>query len=448
MSSDKNAIEVNNISKCYQVYNKPVQRLKQLLFAKQKGHATRVERLHCDEFWALQDINFVLPRGETLGVVGKNGSGKSTLLQIIAGTLTPTTGSVAINGRVAALLELGAGFNNEFTGRENVYLNASLLGLNKEQVDAKLDDILAFADIGHFIDSAVRSYSSGMLVRLAFAIQAQLDPEILIVDEALAVGDAKFQAKCFNRLKKLKENGTSILFVSHATEQIVTHCDRAILLNDGLLIAQDKPKVVVNQYLDLLFGKNSKANKEEKAVAMKGLQVSHDDTPDRMEWQDGLRYENRLNYNPSEYRWGDKCAEIVDFVLSQGANNYPVILKSNQDIRLKFRVKFSQKIVRPIFGFAVKTKDGVTIYNTNTELQDVAVIDFTQPGQEMDIEVAMPVQLYQGDYFISVGIASCDASGTVIPHDRRYDSIHITVETTNEFIGLVDLGAKISCDAK
>ncbi|EPC9246847.1 ABC transporter ATP-binding protein, partial [Shigella flexneri] len=242
MSSDNYAIEVKNISKCYQVYNKPVQRLKQILFGKQKEHTERVQRVNYDEFWALQDINFVLPRGETLGVVGKNGSGKSTLLQIIAGTLTPTSGSVTINGRVAALLELGAGFNNEFTGRENVYLNASLLGLSKEQVDNKLDDILAFADIGHFIDSAVRSYSSGMLVRLAFAIQAQLDPEILIVDEALAVGDAKFQAKCFNRLKKLKENGTSILFVSHATEQIVTHCDRAILLNDGLLLAQDRPK--------------------------------------------------------------------------------------------------------------------------------------------------------------------------------------------------------------
>lgn len=448
MSSDNNAIEVKNISKCYQVYNKPVQRLKQLLFAKQKEHTERVERVNYDEFWALQDINFILPRGETLGVVGKNGSGKSTLLQIIAGTLTPTTGSVDIKGRVAALLELGAGFNNEFTGRENVYLNASLLGLNKDQVDNKLDDILAFADIGHFIDSAVRSYSSGMLVRLAFAIQAQLDPEILIVDEALAVGDAKFQAKCFNRLKKLKENGTSILFVSHATEQIVTHCDRAILLNDGLLLAQDQPKMVVNQYLDLLFGKKSKADQDGNFTDETDKDILLTNPSGSTEWQDGLGYNNRLNYNPSEYRWGDKCAEIVDFVLSQGKTHYPVILKNNENIEFKFKVKFSQKIVRPIFGFAVKTKDGVTIYNTNTELQDVAIVDFAQPGQDINIDVSMPVQLYQGDYFISVGIASCDASGTVIPHDRRYDSIHITVETTNEFIGLVDLRAKISCDAK
>lgn len=448
MSSDNYAIEVKNISKCYQVYNKPVQRLKQILFGKQKEHTERVQRVNYDEFWALQDINFVLPRGETLGVVGKNGSGKSTLLQIIAGTLTPTSGSVTINGRVAALLELGAGFNNEFTGRENVYLNASLLGLSKEQVDNKLDDILAFADIGHFIDSAVRSYSSGMLVRLAFAIQAQLDPEILIVDEALAVGDAKFQAKCFNRLKKLKENGTSILFVSHATEQIVTHCDRAILLNDGLLLAQDRPKVVVNQYLDLLFGKNSKAKQAEKNVVENNSNISLSDNSPNVNWEDNQGYEKRLNYNPSEYRWGDKCAEITDFILAQGKETYPVILNNNQNISFKFRIKFFQEIVRPIFGFAVKTKDGVTIYNTNTELQSIIIADITKAGQELNINVLMPQQLYQGDYFISVGIASCDANGEVIPHDRRYDSIHITVEPTEEFIGLVDLRAKISCDEK
>ncbi|MDU6912461.1 MAG: ABC transporter ATP-binding protein, partial [Streptococcus salivarius] len=206
------------------------------MYQKKKQREGKVERLHHDEFWALQDVSFRLKKGETVGIVGKNGSGKSTLLQIIAGTLTPTTGSVKIEGRVAALLELGAGFNNDFSGRENIYLNAVLLGLSKAEIDEKIDDIISFADIGHFIDSPVRSYSSGMLVRLAFAIQAQIEPEILIVDEALAVGDARFQAKCFARLKQLKERGTSILFVSHATEQIVTHCDSAILINDGVML--------------------------------------------------------------------------------------------------------------------------------------------------------------------------------------------------------------------
>jgi lipopolysaccharide transport system ATP-binding protein len=262
MSSDLYAIEIDNVSKCYQVYDNPIKRLKEFIVPKVHHRTGKVTRLYHDEFWALQDINFRLKKGETVGIVGKNGSGKSTLLQIIAGTLTPTSGNVKLHGRVAALLELGAGFNNDFSGRENIYLNAALLGLTRAEIE-KIDDIISFADIGHFIDSPVRAYSSGMLVRLAFAIQAQIEPEILIVDEALAVGDARFQAKCFARLKQLKERGTSILFVSHATEQIVTHCDSAILINDGVMLMQDSPRVVVNKYLDLLFGKTT----EKEAVA-------------------------------------------------------------------------------------------------------------------------------------------------------------------------------------
>ncbi|WP_262390959.1 sugar nucleotide-binding protein [Pantoea alfalfae] len=257
MLSKDNALEIIDVSKCYQVFDSPVRRLKQFIVPNIERKLGKVPRVYHEEFWALQDISFNLPKGETLGVVGRNGSGKSTLLQIIAGTLSPTQGSVNIQGRVAALLELGAGFNGDFTGRENVYLNGALLGLTKEEIDSKLDDILSFADIGHFINNPVKTYSSGMMVRLAFAVQAQIDPEILIVDEALAVGDAKFQAKCFARLKQLKNDGTSILFVSHATEQIITHCDKAILLNDGSIVGNGAPKDIVNKYLDLLFGKSS-----------------------------------------------------------------------------------------------------------------------------------------------------------------------------------------------
>jgi len=209
MSSDDFAIRIENVDKCFQVYESPARRLKQFVMPKIDRKLGKEARIYHQDFWALKDVSFNLPRGQTMGIVGQNGSGKSTLLQIIAGTLTPTAGNVAVNGRVAALLELGAGFNSDFTGLENVYLNASLLGLSKEETENKLDDILSFADIGGFINSPVRSYSSGMLVRLAFAVQAQIDPEILIVDEALAVGDAKFQAKCFSRLKRLKQDGTS-----------------------------------------------------------------------------------------------------------------------------------------------------------------------------------------------------------------------------------------------
>lgn len=455
MLSKDNALEIIDVSKCYQVFDSPVRRLKQFIVPNIERRLGKVPRVYHEEFWALQDISFDLPKGETLGVVGRNGSGKSTLLQIIAGTLSPTQGSVNIEGRVAALLELGAGFNGDFTGRENVYLNGALLGLTKEEIDNKLDDILAFADIGHFINTPVKTYSSGMMVRLAFAVQAQIDPEILIVDEALAVGDAKFQAKCFARLKQLKNDGTSILFVSHATEQIITHCDKAILLNDGSIVDNGAPKDIINQYLDLLFGKSSSAN------IKRTREDDHLKTASKIEKDQGERFgesqivkpvvyleengfERRNNYNPNEFRWGDRAAEILDFSLIQGEHLYPYSVSVNSDLKLTFLVKFNATIFRPIFGFAVKTKDGVTIYNTNTNISEIPFIDVGEEGKAYTVNVELPMRLFQGDYFISIGLASYNASGEVIPHDRRYDSIHITVEPTPEFLGLVNLEASIS----
>jgi lipopolysaccharide transport system ATP-binding protein len=393
-----------------------------------------------------------------MGIVGRNGSGKSTLLQIIAGTLTPSSGDVKVNGRVAALLELGAGFNNDFSGRDNVYLNASLLGLTRAETDDKIDDILSFADIGHFIDSPVRSYSSGMLVRLAFAVQAQIDPDILIVDEALAVGDAKFQAKCFARLKKLKEQGTSILFVSHATEQIVTHCDSALLLDGGEVQAHGKPRDIVNRYLDILFGKpqiERGAREEAEELIEKGVvgetersvrEENGDESPvspSKLQDKVSGEYEKRINYNDAEYRWGDRAAEITDFHIRQNDQEYPVSLIPKQDVHFTFKVRFNSMVVRPIFGFAVKTKEGVTIYNTNSEIQNIELLDQGLPGKEIIVTVVMPTIMFEGDYFVSAGVASCSAAGEIIPHDRRYDSIHLTVQPVGTFTGLTDLNARI-----
>lgn len=459
MSSNENAIEVHGISKCFQVYENPAHRLKQFIFPKVDRMMGKEVRKYHDDFWALKDVSFMLPKGQTFGIVGRNGSGKSTLLQIIAGTLTPTEGLINVQGRVAALLELGAGFNSDFTGRENVYLNASLLGLSKEETDQKLDGILSFADIGHFIDSPVRSYSSGMLVRLAFAVQAQIDPEILIVDEALAVGDAKFQAKCFARLKKLKENGTSILFVSHATEQIVTHCDSALLLDKGIVKIQGKPKDVVNHYLDILFGKKD-INNNDREKAVQQIKVASEGEKDRLSREINTKplksiylshlsgdFSNRPNYNPTEYRWGNKAAEIKDFYFFQDGKEYPSLLEPGKDFEIHFKVFFNENIFRPIFGFALKTKEGVTIYNTNSEWQDVSLLDEGITGTEIVISVTLKNILFEGDYFISVGIASSDANGEIIPHDRRYDSIHIASGPVKEFTGLTDLNARINCES-
>lgn len=236
MSSNDVAIQVSNLSKCYQIYSRPRDRLKQFFAPKLQRVARKESRTYFREFWALRDVSFTINRGETVGIIGRNGAGKSTLLQMICGTLTPTTGDISVNGRIAALLELGAGFNPEFTGRDNVYLNGSVLGLSKAEIDRKFQSILDFADIGAFIDQPVKTYSSGMYVRLAFAVQACIDPEILIVDEALAVGDIGFQYKCFKRMEALKKQGTTIIMVTHSTGSILEYADRCLVMSDGQLI--------------------------------------------------------------------------------------------------------------------------------------------------------------------------------------------------------------------
>ena len=239
------AIRVNNLSKCYHIYDRPQDRLKQLVVPKLRSLVGRNPNRYYREFWALNDVSFEVGRGETIGIIGRNGSGKSTLLQMICGTLDPTAGLVETRGRVAALLELGAGFNPEFTGRENVYMNATVLGLTQEEISTRFDSIASFADIGEFIEQPVKHYSSGMYARLAFAVAINVDPDILVVDEALAVGDEPFQRKCFSRIEKIRNDGGTILFVSHSGSTVINLCDRAILLHRGERLYTGTPKRAV-----------------------------------------------------------------------------------------------------------------------------------------------------------------------------------------------------------
>jgi len=257
MSSSEIVIRASNLSKCYPIYNAPRDRLKQFVLPKLQSMTGHQQKQYFREFWALKDINFEVKKGESVGIIGRNGSGKSTLLQIITGTLSPTTGTVAIHGRIAALLELGSGFNPEFTGRENVYLNGALLGLSQEQIDERFDAIASFADIGEHLDQLVKTYSSGMLVRLAFAVQVQVEPDILIVDEALAVGDALFQKRCYQQIEKLVSSGTTLLFVSHDQESVRTLTNRALLLNRGVAAACGLSSEVVLEYRRLLHDEES-----------------------------------------------------------------------------------------------------------------------------------------------------------------------------------------------
>ncbi len=440
---DDIAIQVSNLSKCYQIYDTPRDRLKQFILPRLQRAVGQQPRQYFREFWALKDVSFEVKKGETVGIIGRNGSGKSTLLQMICGTLSPTSGSITTHGRIAALLELGSGFNPEFTGRENVYMNASVLGLSKEEVDQRFDDIAAFADIGEFIEQPVKMYSSGMMVRLAFAVQAQVDPDILIVDEALAVGDAKFQAKCFERLKQLKEQGTSILLVTHASEQIVTHANQALLLNDGDVICYGEPRDVVNRYMDLLFGKERiDCSDPPSPISSEAIQSAQNNNL-QLNFRDDV-FASHKGYNQHEYRWGDGAATILDFHLSADNKPYPSVITSGQNIVLTVAIKFYELLVRPILGITIKTKEGVTVYGANSEtLETDEIKKLGGKGTAALAEAKFVCRLAPGDYFVSLGIATRQGE-EIIPHDRRYDAIHLQIAPSTKFFGLADLDLKLS----
>jgi lipopolysaccharide transport system ATP-binding protein len=435
------AIRVQGLSKCYQIYANPADRLKQFILPRIKRLIGKPNAPYYREFWALENISFTVKRGETVGILGSNGSGKSTLLQIICGTLSPTGGTVQTHGRIAALLELGSGFNPDFTGRENVFLNAAVLGLTQDEINRRYDDIVDFADIGEFINQPVKTYSSGMVVRLAFAVQSQIEPDILIVDEALSVGDVKFQAKCFDRLRQLKENGTSILLVTHSSEQVVSHCTAALLLNKGKQIELGEPKRVVNRYMDLLFGKDSNQTKDQAAETATQTQKA---TSIELNYAEDV-FANRIGYNSHEYRWGDKRALILDYKLFADGELYPTAISTGQKIDLFIAVKFIDSIFRPILGVTIKTKEGITVYGANSEtLKQSNLSNAGVENTSIEMKISFLCDLAYGDYFVSLGLASKHGE-EVIPHDRRYDSIHLQVRPNNTFFGLIDM--KMSMDS-
>jgi lipopolysaccharide transport system ATP-binding protein len=403
------AVDVRNVSKCFNIYDRPQDRLLQAIW--------RGRRSYFREFWPLRDISLQIRQGEVVGVVGCNGSGKSTLLQVICGILEPTAGSIQANGRVSALLELGAGFNPDYSGRENVYVSGAILGLEKAEIDARFSEIAAFADIGEFMDRPVKTYSTGMFVRLAFAVAACVNPRILVVDEALAVGDAKFQAKCFRRFDELTARGATIILVTHALDLVTRFCTRAILLDGGRLRMDGAPRDVVNAYLNDLFGV-SRSVGQRHSLAQPIPDPACED----------CGFERRPGYNADEFRWGSREAQIVDFALTSGGSTTTAALTSGEEMMLTFRVHFHRLVELPIYGVTIKTPDGVTVFGTNT--RDGGEVPMFRPaGEGSDVEARFRIrqQLGPGDYLISVGVSE-QRGGEVVPLDRRYDAIHVQVE--------------------
>jgi lipopolysaccharide transport system ATP-binding protein len=437
MSSNA-VIRVEKLCKNYRVYNRPIDRVLESIMHRS---GIRESGTRFREIEALQPLDLEICRGETVGIIGRNGSGKSTLLQIISGTLYPSAGNVQVNGRLSALLELGAGFNPNFSGRENAFLNGSIVGFSRSEMASRFTDILEFSGIGDFIDQPVKTYSSGMYVRLAFAVAIHLDPDILVVDEALSVGDVRFQNKCFRKLRELKERGTTTLFVTHSSDLIVRHCDRAVLLEKGSMHAIGDPGHVVNEYLNLLF------NDDEGQVKTKSInteEISYDDNgliTDRL--IDGCSL--RPYYNSAEYRWGDQRGQIQDYELLVNGGPPPPMCETGDRIDLLLRIIYSKDVTNPILGLTLKTSDGIVVYGANTRERKLD-IPAGLAGSELLIRYSFVINLIGGDYFISLGLADDDEKKDNLAVDRRYDLIHLQVKADDSDFGISALKMKMSID--
>jgi lipopolysaccharide transport system ATP-binding protein len=401
------AIKLDSLSKCFQIYNKPHHRLIQGLIG--------VKKQYFKEFWALKDVSFEIRKGEAVGIIGRNGSGKSTLLQIICGTLASTSGKVDVNGRVAALLELGAGFNPEFTGRENVYMNAAILGLSRDEIDAKYDDIVAFADIGEFVEQPVKTYSSGMMVRLAFAVAINVDPEILIVDEALSVGDELFQRKCFSRIETIRASGATILFVSHSGAQIIELCDRAILMDSGEKLAVGIPKQMVGRYQQLLYAPADKREAIREQIRHKAGQfgTAVDSTENKTDGDlvsDLYTQEQQERFDPEL-----KSSSTIEYE-SQGAYiESPAVLTlagervnnliSGKTYRYTYAVRFTESVSNVRFGMLIKTISGVELGGATSDKSSANGIMIVKKGALIHVEYRFTCLLNPGMYFLNAGVS-------------------------------------------
>jgi lipopolysaccharide transport system ATP-binding protein len=445
MSSEV-AISVGDVSKCYTIYDRPHDRLKQSVLPRLNRLWGRDGIRYYREFWALRDVSFEVEKGDTFAIIGRNGSGKSTLLQIIAGTVAANEGSVGINGRVAALLELGSGFNPEFTGRENVYLNASLYGLKRTDIDARFDAIAAFADIGSFIDQPVRTYSSGMSVRLAFAVIAHVDADILLIDEALAVGDAFFVQKCMRFLRSFMERGT-ILFVSHDTAAVVNLCNKAILLEGGRIRERGAPKDVVELYLAQTYeeqqGPHAVAQHQGVNGHTNGGRPAESGERDmRLDFINKTALRNDIEifaFDPAAAAFGKGGATVTSVVLADEGGTPLSWIVGGEKVSLTVRAAAGSELKRPIIGFIVKDRLGQYLFGDNTYLsyRDTPVAIMSGRVLEARFDFRMPI-LPPGDYTVTVAVAD----GTQEDHTQHHwihDALKITSHSSSVSTGLVGI---------
>lgn len=432
MTMGETTIQVDHVSKVYRLYEKPRDRIKEAFSLSRK--------VYYKEHYALQDVSFSVCRGETVGIIGVNGAGKSTILKIITGVLNPTEGNVAVNGRISALLELGAGFNMEYTGIENVYLNGTMIGFSREEIDKKLDDILAFADIGDFVYQPVKTYSSGMFVRLAFAVAINIDPEILIVDEALSVGDAFFQVKCYHKFEEFKRQGRTILFVSHDLGSIQKYCDRVVLLDKGRKLAEGAPKDMIDLYKKVMVGLET-PNAVAGAEAPKALGPEAAPGEPSTDIPDGQLWRSYMEENPKCSAYGNGAATILDYCVMDQKGRITNVLGANEAYTVRMKVQFHQRLSEPVFAMTLRDKQGTDICGTNTMYEDFN----TGEVKDRDIRVisfTQQMNLKGGEYLLCLGCTGFNDGNFEVYH-RLYDVCLIRVASGKMMVGFFDMQSRI-----
>lgn len=410
------AIEAEKLSKVYRLYDRPRDRFLE---------AINPGKRRSKDHYALTDVDLKIKKGETVGIIGTNGSGKSTILKIITGVLSPTSGNITVNGRISALLELGAGFNMEYNGIENIYLNGTMMGFSSKEIDERLDSILQFADIGEYVYQPCKTYSSGMFVRLAFAVAINIDPEILIVDEALSVGDVFFQSKCYHKFEEFKEQGKTILFVSHDLSSIAKYCDRVILLNKGIKLDEGGPKEMIDAYKQVLVGQYKVTDDSE---------VSMDDLS-------RMSSEAAEAVNPDALEYGTGDAKIRDYYITDKNGTRTTAIIKGEEFTIHFSVDFTADIKAPIFAFTVKNIRGTEITGTNT-MYEKAFLEPVKSGDTKTVTFRQRMDLQGGEYLLSFGVTGYEQDKFQVYH-RLYDVLNVTVVSDKNTVGYYDMNSQI-----
>lgn len=413
MNNKETVISVKGLKKMYKLYNKPSDRLKD---------AFGLQKHNYKEHYALKGIDLSIYKGETIGIIGTNGSGKSTILKIITGVLNPTEGEVTVKGRISALLELGAGFNQEYNGIENIYLNGTMMGFSKKEIDQKLQDILDFADIGDYVYQPVKTYSSGMFVRLAFAVAINIDPEILIVDEALSVGDVFFQSKCYHKFEEFKAQGKTILFVSHDLSSIAKYCDRVVVLNQGDMLSEGDPKEMIDLYKQVLVGQFAH-EKDESLSTLQGMGI---------------------NVSSEVLEYGSKDGHISNIYITDSKGLETNAIMKGSEFTVHMEVDFVKDVKQPIFAFSIKDVKGTEITGTNT-MYEKAFLEDVKKGEKIKVSFTQKADIQGGEYLLSFGVTGFVYDTFTVYH-RLYDAINLSVISDKNTVGFYDTNSIVKVE--